>query len=581
MRMGGCQFRFLRELALAGSLVACNVEGEDGGPEDSDGVAQELTLAEPLAGMYHWDAPNGPLLADAAASWLGRSQDVALAFAGYDNWSQITLQSWQLQPWSNWVKARPGRTLVFAIPLLPGPTNGAGPDGSAGTSDDVSLQKCSDGQYDQYWKAMANNLVTYGLGSTIMRLGWEFDGDWYAWSARGRESQFAGCFRRVVTAVRQAQPNAGFKFDWNPTEDISQWSSAQVEAAWPGDDYVDYIGVDAYDSSWASNSYPYPSSCDSACRTTHQTNAWNDLSRGLYAMRDRAVTHNKLLSIPEWGVWNRPDGHGGGDNPLYISKMYDFVHAAENRVGFQIYFDVNWSDGGHQISDVNGTGSDTSAQHNYATQYPDSAARYKALFGAAPVSAPTPTPTPAPASTPTPTPTSTPTPTPTPAPTPAPTPTPTPAPTPAPASAPSSTTTVTVDNAGFELGRQGWYFYGSATTTSTGQHSGSSALKIGRAMGGAEQDLASRLQVGGKYKLSAYAKAGRSGESASIGMKFLDRAGNILSERYAMINTTSYSLNSFEFTVPAGTVRALAYGFKAAGLNSTATYDDFKVVRLQ
>ncbi|HVZ31895.1 MAG TPA: glycosyl hydrolase, partial [Polyangiaceae bacterium] len=447
-------------------LTACGLsacvaqESEETARPDIEMVTQALDSADPALGMYHWDAPNGPLLIDAAATWLGRNFDVALTYTGRDHWADVTGPDWQLSAWSRWINARPGRKLVCALSMLPGPANGAGPDGSLGTSDDVSLQKCSDGAYDSYWRALANNLVSYGLGQTILRVGWEFNGDWFPWAASGREAQFAGCFRQVVTVMRQAQPNAGFKFDWNPTEDIAQWSSSQIHAAWPGDAYVDYIGVDAYDTSWAANTYPYPANCDASCRLTRQTNAWNDMSQGLYAMRDMATAHGKLLSIPEWGVWTRDDGHGGGEDPFYIGKMYDFIRAPESRVGYQIYFDVNWVDGSHQLSDVDGDGNGTTALRTFTTTFPDSAARFRALF--------------AQSSTP-----STPTP---------------------PASAPPAPVRVT--NPGFEAGQIGWHLYGSAATMLPGPHSGRLVLHLGSARGGAEQDLISQLQVGSSYKVS-------------------------------------------------------------------------------
>jgi len=35
-----------------------------------------------------------------------------------------------------------------------------------------------------------------------------------------------------------------------------------------------------------------------------------------------ARQHNKPLALVEWGVWNRGDGHGGGDNPSFIQVCY-------------------------------------------------------------------------------------------------------------------------------------------------------------------------------------------------------------------------------------------------------------------
>ena len=416
-----------------------------------------------------------------------------------------------------------------------------------------------------------------------MRLGWEFNGNWFAWGAPGKEAQFAGCFRRVVTSMRAAQPSAPFKFDWNPTEDIVWWSQAQIDASWPGDAYVDFIGVDAYDASWVANSFPYPSSCDAACRTARQNTAWTDVSKGLYLMRDMAVAHGKQLSIPEWGVWGRDDGHGGGDNPVYIAKMYEFMTNPENRVAYQIYFDVNWEDGGHQLSDVAGSGATSGAQHTYQTVFPQAAAKFKALFASAPT--PVPTPTPTDAGTPKP-------------------------PTPVvdagviadagmrDAGQPIADAgtadrrrgqahhrcgypvpVIALVNGGFESRLAGWSSYGKVTTTQSGTHAGSFALYLSGGSAGAEQDLMKQLSVGASYKLTAFAKLGKKGETAAVGMKFLNGAGTVLAEYYAMVGSTSYVQKTLQFVVPAGSTRALAYAYKAAGIGSSATFDDYAIVR--
>jgi hypothetical protein len=38
-----------------------------------------------------------------------------------------------------------------------------------------------------------------------------------------------------------------------------------------------------------------------------------------------ARAHGKRLSIPEWGVTYRSEGHGGGDNPRFIANMIHFI----------------------------------------------------------------------------------------------------------------------------------------------------------------------------------------------------------------------------------------------------------------
>jgi hypothetical protein len=332
--------------------------GTTSGGTTSGGTTSGGTTSStmPAVGVYRWDAPSGPANVDAYSTWLGKPVTVAAAFEAMGSWSDIGGASWQLGPWSQWVKAQAGRNLALAVPMLP--------------SSGGSLASCSTGQYDATWKTLANNLVAYGLTGAYLRLGWEMDGTWYPWKAApgsGNEGNFAGCFRHIVQVMRAAQPSAQWKFVLNPT---TGWhSTTYLDAVWPGDAYVDVVAIDLYDQSWAANTYPYPSTCDSTCRLTHQQNAWNDYSWQLNTIRNYAVAHNKTMALAEWGTANRSDGHGGGDNPYYIQQMHDFMANSANRVVFQAYFDVNASDGAHELSPADGQ-----------TAFPSSASLFRQIF---------------------------------------------------------------------------------------------------------------------------------------------------------------------------------------------------------
>jgi hypothetical protein len=324
-------------------------------------------------GVYRGEAPAGPANVDAFELWLGKPVQLAEAFEARDTWDNIDGAAWQLAPWSQWVRAKSGRNLILSVPMLPG-------------SGGVSLASCAAGQYDPYWRNLANDLAYYGLHWAYLRLGWEMDGNWYAWGApqgSGLEASFAGCFRRIVSTMRATQPGSQWKFVWNPT---ATWTDpAWLNAAWPGDAYVDLVGIDLYDQSWVPNTYPYPSTCDSACRLARQQTAWNTHAWYLQTMRNFALAHAKPFAIPEWGVVARADGHGGGDNPYYIQKMYEFISDPGNYVQFSVLFDVKAPEANYHLSGLDAP-----------TAFPQGAAKFRQLFGAASVPAPTPTPIPTP-----------------------------------------------------------------------------------------------------------------------------------------------------------------------------------------
>ena len=316
-------------------------------------------------GVYRWDAPGGPANVDAFARWLGRPVQVAAAFEARATWQDIRGAAWQLGPWAQWVRAQPGRNLSLAVPMLP--ASGA------------SLASCAAGEYDHHWTALAHELAYYGLHWAYLRLGWEMDGTWYAWSAApgsGREAAFAACFRRMVLAMRAAQPANQWKFVLNTA---TNWRSrTYLEAVWPGDAYVDLVGIDLYDQSWALNTYPYPATCDAACRLTRQQTAWNQHLWYLTTVRDFAVARGKAMAIPEWGVAIRPDGHGGGDNPYFVQRMHEFIAAPGNYVAYHAYWNVSAGDIDGRLTEAV-TGDNPSGP----TRFPESATTFARLFGMA------------------------------------------------------------------------------------------------------------------------------------------------------------------------------------------------------
>jgi hypothetical protein len=325
-------------------------------------VFSAVSVAAEL-GVYRWDAPNGPANVDGFSQWLGRPVELAAAFEANDSWDNVDGADWQLRPWSQWVSLQPGRNLVLAVPMLP--------------SSGATLAACSAGQYDVYWANLANNLSSYRLHWAYLRLGWEMDGGWYAWGApqgSGKEGSYAGCFRRIVQVMRQTQPANQWKFVWNPT--TAWWDPAYLATVWPGDEYVDIVGIDLYDQSWVAGTYPYPAGCDAACRLSAQQTAWNDHAWKLNTVRNFGLARGKSMAIPEWGVAIRPDGHGGGDTPYFIEKMFAYIQDPANYVVFHSYFGVSAGD-----IDARLTPSVTGDYPTGATRFPEASARYKQLFG--------------------------------------------------------------------------------------------------------------------------------------------------------------------------------------------------------
>jgi len=255
--------------------------------------------------VYTGPGASGVAAAKAFARTTGAPLSQQLDFAAADGWDGITGPAWLLDP-----HAASDLRLEYALPMFP-ETGGA------------SLAACAGGRYDAHWAQLAHNLVTVGLANSVVRPGWEFNGDWYPWAAKDRTRQYVGCFRHIVTTMRDASGQR-FRFDWNPTVGTGEFPA---EEAYPGDAYVDYVGVDAYD-----------------------TSSWQqvlDGDHGLQFWSKFAADHHKPLAIPEWGVAG--GGGGRGDDPDYVDRMFTFMTNAKNHVAYEQYFDVTSSVAAHAI----------------------------------------------------------------------------------------------------------------------------------------------------------------------------------------------------------------------------------------
>lgn len=223
--------------------------------------------------------------------------------------------SWLTGPWHG-----SGYRLSLGVPIIPTDANNV----PVGT-----LAAGATGTYNQYFVQLAQTLVAAGEANAYLRLGWEFDGNWYTWNALtpAAEADYATYFQQIVTAMRTVS-GENFQFVWNPDAEAFTTSGYSVAAAYPGNAYVDVIGLDIYDQSWVTPLTP--------------SNAWTDTSLPeLTAASSFANHEGKPLAITEWATAIRSDGHGLGDDPLFINNMINWMESPSHNVIFESYFNGN------------------------------------------------------------------------------------------------------------------------------------------------------------------------------------------------------------------------------------------------
>ena len=214
-----------------------------------------------------------------------------------------------------------------------------------------SLAEAASGAYDDQFRKIGALLVAKGFSGAFLRIGWEFNGGWYPWKANGDPIAFTAAFRHIVGVFR-AVPGQHFSIVWNPSTGAGTVPADQL---WPGNDVVDLVGIDVYNQSWRAQDR------DPAVRWQ----GYLTTNYGLNWAASFAAAHHKRIVVPEWGTGTRPDGHGWGDDPLFIHNMTAWMRA--HNVLYHGYWDFTASDYDATMS---------------AGKYPLAFAAYKAEFGA-------------------------------------------------------------------------------------------------------------------------------------------------------------------------------------------------------
>lgn len=274
------------------------------------------TLAAAL-GVYQGNGCSGVTALASFVTWLGRKPDHVLDFLAADSWqAMLDNANWTMNCWTN---ANTG--VIFSIPMLPYGTD--------------TLADGASGKFDDKFKQIATLLVAKGYGDAVIRLGWEFNGNWYPWAAAKDPTNWVTYWRRIVTAMR-AVDGAAFRFDWCPAQGTQKIAP---DAVYPGDAYVDIIGQDVYNQTWSSG-------------VDTPAERWDELLTqpyGLQWQRSFSAAHNKPMSFPEWGTGTRPDGHGGGDDPYFIEQMASWIGQTDPI--YHNYWDYPASDYNGKLSD--------------------------------------------------------------------------------------------------------------------------------------------------------------------------------------------------------------------------------------
>ena len=260
-------------------------------PIPSKGRAK-LTL-----GFYPGNFGMNPLAnLDRYEKEIGRTVKFVIGNLGKTTWKDLTGSS-AVHFGANGWKNRPDVTPCITLPLCTDEDPGPVP---------ADLLATANGRHDADYRLIAQRAVDAGCGDMIWRPGHEADGiNSYPWRFNNTNAhkEYIAAFRHVVAVMRSV--SADFRFDY---QGAGQWEKLNAntgkpnaETGYPGDDFVDFIGLDKYN------------------RTVYQP--WDKMVVALDYNLAFARSRGKQSSNPEWGLWIKETG----DDPTYIHHFADWL----------------------------------------------------------------------------------------------------------------------------------------------------------------------------------------------------------------------------------------------------------------
>ena len=288
----------MRAIVLAAVASIALVSGHD---EINAAPRPGLNSAKLAGAFVNWGAVGRENTLQIWEKWLRQQPSSVLGvdFYGDSTWEGFSKLSWVPGIWK---KLNPRRNVVWSVPL---------------TVKGTSLADVADGMHDTEFEAAAR-AISEAQPRAIIRLGWEMNIADSAWFAKDHEADYIRAFRRIVGIFRRYSD--GFKYDWCPGWGPQDFAA---ELAYPGDDVVDYIGLDVYD-------FKHDGSPQQRWDTYYVQAPF-----GLQWQGDFSARHGKRMSYPEWGVGNF------GDNPFFVQQMRDWFLQNEANIAYAAYFNVD------------------------------------------------------------------------------------------------------------------------------------------------------------------------------------------------------------------------------------------------
>lgn len=219
--------------------------------------------------------------------------------------NQWIVQSWQSDP-------------TFANNVIP--VLGL-PMAQAGDSADADFKLIASGTWDATYNAIFSAWAQAGYTTLYIRPGWEMNGGWYNWSVTpANAADFVAAFQHIATLAHDFT-GATIKVVWNPN--VGAGSTAAMTSYYPGNSYVDIIGLDSYGAPVNTDTSPQASSSGA-----------NDVE--LKSIVAFAQAQGKPFALPEVGA--------GSTDTAFPANLASALVSLDEPVSFVGLWDTNDGD---------------------------------------------------------------------------------------------------------------------------------------------------------------------------------------------------------------------------------------------
>lgn len=187
-----------------------------------------------------------------------------------------------------------------------------------------TLDRIAAGRHDTYLKRWARQVRAWGK-PLVIRFAHEMNGDWYPWAEgvnTNDPGDHAAAWRHVVGVFRRAGVT---NVTWSWSANVPYPGSTPLDSLYPGDSWVDRVGLDGYN--WG---------------TTQPWSSWQSFGDlfGPGVAELRSVS-SRPVHVDETAA---PEG-AGGDKATWIAGMWEWLDAHPEVRGvtwFSLHKEVDW-----------------------------------------------------------------------------------------------------------------------------------------------------------------------------------------------------------------------------------------------